>query len=499
MKLTEKATRLIFSVLILGLSGITALSQVVLPVKPLIQSVSIDSVSGLTIIRWEASQTPDIRSYYIYTLDITVTGELLDSVSSETFVYSYDTGTPVPETYTVTAMDKSGNESLLSGNSHKPIKLDITYDSCNSAMLLNWEKYIGWKNNLTGYRIYFKGTEGDFTQLESLDTNAVSFTHEDIDENSYYNYVVEAYDNQGNKSTSNRRQHFTYMPEPPSFINLDYVSVVDNQTVEISFTADLSGEIDDFLLSRANTPQGNFVAVQSVFDVVESSVQLNDNIITRAELYYYRIEALNSCFNTVSYSNTSNNLLLRGSAEESVVRLEWTPYENFETGVEAYLIYRKSQSGEHEYIGAVPAGVHVFTEDLSQTVNQQISGEVSYFVEAHESGTNPLGISGVSKSNELIVDVETKIYLPNAFTPNGDGRNDVFMPVLDFVPEKYTMYIFDRTGKVLFLTYDPLVGWDGTLNGHSNAPEGVYVYHIEYVSFNGISQVRTGNLTLVYP
>jgi gliding motility-associated-like protein len=120
-------------------------------------------------------------------------------------------------------------------------------------------------------------------------------------------------------------------------------------------------------------------------------------------------------------------------------------------------------------------------------------------IEAREMGTNPLGISGISRSNEVVVNIETRMYLPNAFTPNFDGRNDFFAPVVDFIPEEYRMFIYDRTGKILFSTTDPLTGWDGSINGSGQAREGVYVYHIEYLSYNGTRQIATGNLTLVYP
>ena len=54
-------------------------------------------------------------------------------------------------------------------------------------------------------------------------------------------------------------------------------------------------------------------------------------------------------------------------------------------------------------------------------------------------------------------------YVPNTFTPNGDGTNDIFLPVLTagFDPTSYTLLIFNRWGEVLFESHDPAVGWDG--------------------------------------
>ena len=61
-------------------------------------------------------------------------------------------------------------------------------------------------------------------------------------------------------------------------------------------------------------------------------------------------------------------------------------------------------------------------------------------------------------------------YMPNAFTPNNDGHNDVIKPVLNGI-ETYQIKIFDRWGKIVFSSNDPYEGWDG--NGVS---EGVYNY-----------------------
>ncbi|MDX9751944.1 MAG: T9SS type B sorting domain-containing protein, partial [Flavobacteriales bacterium] len=72
-------------------------------------------------------------------------------------------------------------------------------------------------------------------------------------------------------------------------------------------------------------------------------------------------------------------------------------------------------------------------------------------------------------------------FLPNAFTPNGDGINDVFMPVANVVDlELYVLRIYDRWGRLLFETTDPWEGWDGTAGG-TDMPDGVYVFQADVV------------------
>jgi gliding motility-associated-like protein len=318
----------------------------------------------------------------------------------------------------------------------------------------------------------------------------------EIEENRNYYYAIESYDSQGNTSLSNLSKYYTYMPPPPSFINLDYVSVIDDQTVEISFSADISGEINDFLVSRARSPEGTFTPVQKITDLYEPTIQITDNIATQIEKYYYKVEALNSCSRPVASSNPVNNIVVSGFAEGSVITLTWDPYEGFSNGGSEYTVYRKNRYNEYEVVHTLPAEINRFIDNTIKTGTADNSGDLHYYIEAHENGSNQLGIARKSRSNEVIVHVETQMWMPNAFTPDGLS-NKRFLPVMDFVPKDFKMFIFDRTGKVLFHTTDPYVGWDGTLNGSERAREGVYIYHVTYLSYNGVRRELTGNLTLL--
>ncbi len=91
-------------------------------------------------------------------------------------------------------------------------------------------------------------------------------------------------------------------------------------------------------------------------------------------------------------------------------------------------------------------------------------------------------------------------YLPNAFTPNGDGLNDTFsaIPKYDYV-NKYHMSIFNRWGQKIFETKDINNGWDGTFAG-SPCMQGTYVYQIIYSEIGNQpqqSKIKQGILMLV--
>lgn len=105
-------------------------------------------------------------------------------------------------------------------------------------------------------------------------------------------------------------------------------------------------------------------------------------------------------------------------------------------------------------------------------------------------------------SLQIIVDDEVRIYIPNAFSPDKDGINDRFFVFGDESAEQInSLLIFDRKGSGVFQAQNmPLnvsdFGWDGTMNGKPlNA--GVYAYIIEILRFDGVTERRTGTVTLV--
>ena len=99
-----------------------------------------------------------------------------------------------------------------------------------------------------------------------------------------------------------------------------------------------------------------------------------------------------------------------------------------------------------------------------------------------------------------IIDVtdDMNVFIPNSFTPNGDGTNDIFsVKGLGFKLEGFSMELFDRWGHSLFFTKDVTKGWDGTVKGQP-AQDGVYVYKIKAVGSNGEGKKEyIGHVTLM--
>ncbi|MEG1555627.1 MAG: gliding motility-associated C-terminal domain-containing protein [Bacteroidales bacterium] len=103
-----------------------------------------------------------------------------------------------------------------------------------------------------------------------------------------------------------------------------------------------------------------------------------------------------------------------------------------------------------------------------------------------------------SVSYRITVEVPFFYYIPNAFTPNNDGVNDVFAPKGEGVdPDKFEMTLYDRFGKLMFRTRTPYDYWDGKTSTGQLCPLGAYVYVINFTTLDGEVKEYTGTVTLV--
>lgn len=81
-------------------------------------------------------------------------------------------------------------------------------------------------------------------------------------------------------------------------------------------------------------------------------------------------------------------------------------------------------------------------------------------------------------SAEVVEYCPSAIFVPNTFTPNGDGTNDIFIPVGKNIASMH-LWVFDRWGNLLFESDDPTMGWDGTYAG-SIVKNDIYVWRLSY-------------------
>ena len=107
--------------------------------------------------------------------------------------------------------------------------------------------------------------------------------------------------------------------------------------------------------------------------------------------------------------------------------------------------------------------------------------------------------NGCSYKDSVVVTVEYKdVYLPNAFSPNRDGPNDLFKVRGLFGEKRYLLKVYDRWGNKVFETEDKDIAWDGTkLNTGNILNKAVFAWYMEIEWLNGKEVLQRGNVTLV--
>ena len=157
-----------------------------------------------------------------------------------------------------------------------------------------------------------------------------------------------------------------------------------------------------------------------------------------------------------------------------------------------------------------PASTSAITSQPAETVSRNLKNTSSTTVSnskktlTYIADNRPQVANSISdedqptmeKSQEEPVVETEEFFIPTAFTPNGDGLNDLFKVQANFVPNTFEMSIFNRKGELMFLTQDMGIGWDGQFHGQT-LPSGVYVCIIKYTDREGKMQKRQGQVMLL--
>lgn len=277
--------------------------------------------------------------------------------------------------------------------------------------------------------------------------------------------------------------------------NVNYISSVSvnpgDESTEITWADFPDGPYSTYLIERRyNEPGSSFSVIASLTGY--TSYRYTDfTVFPDKYSYCYRMKNINFCSNESEYSNESCTILLTGESTQFSNRLFWTSYEGWAGDVANYSLERGSESNGFSFaqIAMNPASVYAF-EDFTISTK---GGLNSYRIIASEG---PGGLNATSTSNQTELIQSPLLYIPNAFTPNGDDRNNTWSPGFSFVRE-IEISIFNRWGQQIFFTKSPEGSWDGKFEGRE-CPEGVYAYLIRYTGYDKNDRYqRTGSITLI--
>lgn len=121
-----------------------------------------------------------------------------------------------------------------------------------------------------------------------------------------------------------------------------------------------------------------------------------------------------------------------------------------------------------------------------------VGDRITYMVTAK----NPTGCSGVDSITVRIFRTGADIFVPSAFTPNGDGKNDFARPICVGIKQLNYFRIYNRWGQLVYSTNQMEQGWDGNISGQQQRSDA-FVYIAEGIDFNGNTVFRKGTITLI--
>jgi gliding motility-associated-like protein len=88
------------------------------------------------------------------------------------------------------------------------------------------------------------------------------------------------------------------------------------------------------------------------------------------------------------------------------------------------------------------------------------------------------------------------VFVPNAFTPNSDGKNDHLRPIPVGILRIDQFYIYNRWGQLIYSSTDTERGWDGTLSGKPQASDA-YMWAVKAIDYNGQPYFKKGSFLLI--
>lgn len=271
--------------------------------------------------------------------------------------------------------------------------------------------------------------------------------------------------------------------QQPEAVKSSFVSVVNGK---VQYDWELpAGERSRLVqISRADNG-GGFSQIEDNFT---HQPYLDSTAETATRSYCYQMVYRNQCGNTSAVSGSVCTIYLRQSGSA----LTWTASSPFTDNIDRYIVQALDGSGTVIFAQDVGLGRQVDFSALGTT----LPPGTRFRIEA-TSVTGQVSWSNIIDLKEIM-----KVYVPDAFTPNGDNTHDLFVPKVQNVTQ-LKLTIFDSWGNPIYVsqTFDVSSqslqdGWNGRVNG-KDAPQGNYAYRLDVQSASGESFTKRGVFRLI--
>jgi gliding motility-associated-like protein len=280
-------------------------------------------------------------------------------------------------------------------------------------------------------------------------------------------------------------EQLKFMPDK-QYIN--FATIEKNKAVYLSWNPTRELDFAKYFLYKS-FKDGNFSLLKTFEEKYDTSY-LDEDVDVSNFSYCYHLVMQDTCDNIGVMGRPACSILLKGEAKSFQSDLLWSQYIGWATPPISYDILRKDPSLPEMSIVKLDS-IKLSYIDNKLNLNEGLFDYTILATENLQEGSYPY----LSKSNTVSLVQSPNVYVPNAFTANGDGLNDVFKWVPVFVKD-FHIEIYNRWGGKLFESDNKLDFWDGKIEGDPVASD-VFFYILNYTGYNGVSASKKGNFTII--
>ena len=389
-----------------------------------------------------------------------------------------------------------------------PMPDALSTDLLCMTLIDNKETIVYWGDSISNkpsyfshYFLYRAVDNGPFVRLDSITATNTGNYH-DFNTPDYatfnYRYVmrgVNACGDEGPASdTLGTFEQLKFIPDTQQLIT---VTVADNKYLRLYWPQTYELDFARYFLYKKGSQETNYSLIYETSKISDTAF-FDYKVDVQNESYCYYVVMKDTCDNFGNTGYESCSILLKGKAAVFSNSLEWTPYNYWLTGTRAQVVssWGDYNPEDKNWILVANADSTYSDDDLDP-----LSGEFSYQIAAYQKKpdqetTMLRYFDAVSLSNEVLLIQPPKLYVPNAFTPNDDGINDLWN-VRDVFVKDYNLKLFNKWGQLVFETQSKTQKWDGKMISGLYAPADVYVYTISYSGYDGSEHNQRGNVTVL--
>lgn len=457
------------------------------PAKPVITSVSVEP-TGEVILNWRKFTT---GNFYTYRTFADTAGKFIGRYTTRNVMdtqWKVMYGSIINKEklcFTVQSEDTCSTFSQKA-SSHCTINLrDSLLDPF--TVHLYWDEYSWWNGSagLGYYQIWRKAVdENNFSMIGTVSGGGIQKYVDSFLCNKSYCYFVRAIHKNGIYTSRSNNDCVTPLYKAPDKpINVKLATVLaDNKSILVKwepYYKYIRG--GSYVLLRNENPNPNGyrqVLRTTQLDGIDVSAEIGKNP------YSYKVAFVDHCGQRSELGAPGNTILLTSSISNSGVKLEWTPYGYWYSGVKNYELQFRNKQRSFTTLGQ-------FVSSKRDTNGIVISNFGLDTVCFRIFAIKDTSAKDTSFSNLICEVPSSYMHIPTGFSPNGDGNNDVYKVVTAFIYTdkknpltRFEMRIFNRWGQKVFETFDKEAGWDGTYLGKP-CSNGMYMVRLKAIGYDG--------------